>query len=236
MAKTIYFWTEDRQGKSGYQFWECFLGILYPQVILESKTNSSELVKAVAKINSEDTYIIALDHSFDNDQVIREVSTLRRVLKNKKNVYELDLICFEYILLSFPLLLDWIYAKEDEFREKRAELVAIREKLLMALEGQCDYREIPEIKAWMEKNRTYNIERTTAGLLYGLTRNTGFEVDKSNLGICWKMDCCDGRERADDDKCGLDGGRLTLAEKMRFLMEKGCLKAEFEKIGLEAAI
>lgn len=79
----IYFWTEDRKDKSGYQFWEKFLGTIYPQVVLESKTNSSELVKSVAKIDSDDTYIVSLDHSFDNDQSIREVNALRKVIQKR---------------------------------------------------------------------------------------------------------------------------------------------------------
>lgn len=54
----IYFWTEDRKDKSGYQFWEKFLGVIYPQVVLESKTNSSELVKSVAKIDSDNIYCV----------------------------------------------------------------------------------------------------------------------------------------------------------------------------------
>ena len=41
-----------------------------PEVIVESKTNNRELVKAVKGLNDkENRYIIALDNSFDNQQV-----------------------------------------------------------------------------------------------------------------------------------------------------------------------
>lgn len=232
----VYFWTEDRKDKSGYQFWEKFLGVIYPQVVLESKTNSSELVKSVAKIDSSDTYIVALDHSFDNDQSIREISTLREVIQKKNNVYELNLISFEFVLLSFPLLLDWIYAEKDEFREKRAYLITVREKLLEAVGKQKDYKEIPEIMDWLNKIDEYNIEQITAKLLYELTRNTGFVVDKSNLGVCWKVDCCDYEERKNDDECGLDNSRRSLVEKMHAIMNESLLKKEFKRIGLETVL
>lgn len=232
----IYFWTEDRKNKSGYQFWEKFLGVLYPEVVLESKTNSSELVNNVAKIDSQDTYIIALDHSFDNDQAIREVRTLRKIIEKKHNVYELNLISFEFILLSFPALLEWIYAEEDEFREKRASFIMIRERLLEAIDKKNDYKEVPEIVGWLNKIGEYNIEQIAAKLLFELTRNTGFAVDKSNLGMCWKVDCCDYEERETDDKCGLDNRRLSLSEKMQTIMKESILKEEFKRIGLEAAI
>ncbi|MDE7204559.1 MAG: hypothetical protein K2O91_22275 [Lachnospiraceae bacterium] len=232
----IFFWTEDRKDKSGYQFWEKFLGALYPQVVLESKTNSSELVKSVAKINSNDTYIVALDHSFDNDQSIREISALRKVIQKKNNVYELNLISFEFVLLSFPLLLDWIYAEEDEFREQRAVLVTVREKLLEAVHKQVDYKEVPEIAEWLNNINEYNIEQITAKLLYGLTRNTGFSVDKSNTGVCWKTDCCGYGERAADDKCGLDNRRPSLVEKMQAILRESFLEQEFKRMGLEAVL
>ena len=44
----------------------------------------------------------------------------------KKNVYLLDIICFEYILLEFTELIEWIYAPDDEFLRKRARTIAAR--------------------------------------------------------------------------------------------------------------
>lgn len=85
----------------------------------------------------------------------------------------------------------------------------------------------------MDKIGEYNIEQIVAKLLYELTRNTGFAVDKSNLGVCWKVDCCDYEEREADDMCGLDNSRLSLSEKMQTIMRESFLKAEFERMGLE---
>lgn len=46
MAKT-YLWIEDREEKASYQFWTTFMHEICPEVIVESKTNNRELVKAV---------------------------------------------------------------------------------------------------------------------------------------------------------------------------------------------
>lgn len=232
----IYFWTEDREGKSGYQFWKTFLDVLYPEIVLESKTNSSELVKSVAKINSDDTYIIALDHSFDNDQSIREVSTLRKALQKKRNVYELNIISFEFVLLSFPMLIEWIYAENDEFRNTRSRFISIREKLLEAIRKEKDYKDFPEILEWLHKIDEYNIEQITSKLLFELTRNTGFVVNKSKIGDCWKTDCCNFKDRVEDDKCGLDISRLLLSEKMLTIMNLTLLKDEFKNMGFEVKL
>ena len=49
MSSKIYLWIEDREGKAGYLFWDTFLKYLYPSIIVESKKNSSGLLKAVTK-------------------------------------------------------------------------------------------------------------------------------------------------------------------------------------------
>lgn len=59
-----------------------------------------------------------------------------------------------------------------------------------------------------------------------------YVVDKSNLGACWKVDCCDYEDRENDDKCGLDNSGLSLVEKMRAIMRESFLKKEFERLGL----
>jgi len=42
-----YLWLEDRKGKSSYIFWKTFMEQLCPEIVVESKKNNSELVKAV---------------------------------------------------------------------------------------------------------------------------------------------------------------------------------------------
>lgn len=119
MAVRTYFWIEDRVGKASYQFWVTFMNEICPEIIVESKTNNRELVKAVKGLaDKENRYIIALDNSFDNVQVYMEQKILKEAASKKENVFLLNLICFEYTLLEFDQLIDWIYAPEDEFRKK----------------------------------------------------------------------------------------------------------------------
>ena len=75
-----------------------------------------------------------LDNSLDNLQVVMEQKLLKQYSVRKKNVVLMDIICFEYILLEFENLLDWIYAPNDEFLSKRASAISAREKLITCID------------------------------------------------------------------------------------------------------
>ena len=47
MSAKTYLWIEDRIGKASYKFWTIFMDEICPEVIVESKMNNRELVKAV---------------------------------------------------------------------------------------------------------------------------------------------------------------------------------------------
>ena len=47
MSAKTYLWIEDRIGKASYKFWTTFMHEICPEVIVESKMNNRELVKAV---------------------------------------------------------------------------------------------------------------------------------------------------------------------------------------------
>ena len=71
MASKTYLWLEDRKGKASYTFWTVLMAELCPDVIVESKKNNSELVKAVRTLaDRENRYIIVFDNSFDNVQLL----------------------------------------------------------------------------------------------------------------------------------------------------------------------
>ena len=117
------------KGKASYKFWNCLFHQLCPDVVVESKKNNSELVKAVNKLDDTDNrYVIVFDNSFDNPQVAMEQKLLKQYADKKKNVVLIDIICFEYMLLEFKNLLSWIYAPDDEFLKKRAGVILAREK------------------------------------------------------------------------------------------------------------
>ncbi len=181
MTKQIHLWIEDKEGKSGFIFWKTFMRELFPEINVESKKNNSELVKAVKDITNADRYIIVMDNSFDNPEVYREQSRLNKYSAGK-DVVKINLICFEYLLLEFKGLFDWIYAKRDDFREKRKIIINARNTLISIItDGNMNYKQAEEIAQYDSNLEKRNIEQLAAKLLYDLTRNTGFEVTKGKL-------------------------------------------------------
>lgn len=238
MSSKTFLWIEDRIGKSSYVFWESLLQQLCPDVEVESKKNNSELVKAVKNLDDTDNrYVIMFDNSFDNLQVAMEQKLLKQYADKKENVTLMDIICFEYILLEFKNLIDWIYAPDDEFLKKRAGAVSAREKLINSIDNEImNYKDIKEIVEYDEHIDEHNIEQLAAKLLFDLTRNTGFEVSKGKIGDCWIKSCCEWDEREEDDICGLDYSRLSVYDKMKSIYEGTCLKEQFHAAGLEVAL
>ena len=233
-----YLWIEDRKNKSGYIFWQTILGQLCPEIVLESKQNNSELVKAVKDLeDTENRYIVVFDNSFDNLQVAMEQKMLRKYAGDKENVILMDIICFEYILLEFKELIEWIYAPDDEFLVKRKKAITAREKLVKTIQnGEINYKDIREIIEYNENVDNYNVEQLSAGILFDLTRNTGFEVSKGSVGECWIKSCCEWEERMPDDICGLDVSRLPVKEKMKRICKGTSLLKQFQNMGLEVAL
>lgn len=70
-----------------------------------------------------------------------------------------------------------------------------REKLVKTIQsGEVDYKDIREIIEYNENVDNYNVEQLSARILFDLTRNTGFEVSKGNIGECWIKSCCEWKE------------------------------------------
>ena len=238
MSAKTFLWIEDRKGKASYIFWQSLLKQICPGVEIESKKNNSELVKSVKNLEDTDNrYVIVFDNAFDNLQVIMEKKRLKQYAERKENVVLLDIICFEYILLEFENLMNWIYAPDDEFFVKRAKAVAARKKLVCSIAaGYMNYSAIKEIVEYDEHIDNHSIEQLVAKLLFDLTRNTGFEVSKGNIGACWIHSCCEWEDRKDDDICGLDDSRLSIYDKMKSIYEGTCLKEQFHAAGIEEVV
>ena len=95
MSDKIYLWLEDREEKSGFVFWKTMMQQLFPEVVVQSKKNNSELIKAVKALDDETgSYIIVLDNSFDNLQLVSERKRLQHyVLPKKKILFALNTCC-----------------------------------------------------------------------------------------------------------------------------------------------
>ena len=149
----------------------------------------------------------------------------------------MDIICFEYILLEFDKLIDWIYAADDEFLIKRINAIRARKLLVQSIQAEnFDYKMIQEIIEYDNYLDNHNIEQLSAKLLFDLTRNTGFEVSKGAIGECWINSCCNWKDKQDNDICGLDNIRLLIADKMRSICMGTSLKNKFSNVGMEMAL
>ena len=120
-----FLWCED--SKSGYQFWSALFRKLHPDVTVETKGGNTGLRKAAGKIAADgNVYYIVMDTAVDNPDVLREARRLKAVIDGKDNIRVIKLHSFEFALLSFELLEQWVFAEEDELKEKRQDLLQAR--------------------------------------------------------------------------------------------------------------
>ena len=226
---TTYIWCEDTA--SGYEFWCKFFEAIEPDAVVESKGNNSGLRRAVEKIdNSDNKYIIMVDHAIDNPDVLRELRRLYRLAEDKSNITIVKIFSFELILLSFSLLEQWVFAEKDALKDKRSNLLKNKDIFVKAVTQNGNAEDLVLLRKSIGYSDKYNTELIAAKMLYDITRNTGFETDKKHLGLCFYIDCCKWEERQSDDICGLDKNRLEMVTKMVLIMEHSILKKAFEGV------
>ncbi len=226
-----FLWCED--SKSGYQFWSALFRELHPDVTVETKGSNTGLRKAAGKIAADgNVYYIVMDTAVDNPDVLRETRRLKAVIDGKDNIHVIQVHSLEFALLSFDLLEQWMFAEADELKEKRQDLLQARAVFLQQNAPGADAAGLQVFKEAFAEYESKNSEQIAAKLLYEITRNTGFETDKSQVGDCFINTCCEWAERQSDDLCGLDSQRISAGEKARLLADRSALKAAFEGVGL----
>lgn len=226
-----YVWCEDTG--SGFDFWKAVFNTLYEDFIVETKKNNSELCRAVSKLRDEENrYYILMDNAVDNQEVLRETQRLHSVVKGKQNVSVIKIHSFEFVLLSFQRLYDWVFAEQDELKEKRKGLLELANKLVDIICNGGDIKKLSSAREALNYSDSLNTEQLSAKLLFDITRNTGFETTKGKLGDCFIVDCCDWEARGDDDICGLDQSRISGRSKIKEVFENSVLKDSFTKAGL----
>ncbi len=232
-----YVWCED--SSSGYLFWKKIFAVIHENFIVETKKNNSELRKAVTKIREDgNTYYIIIDSMYDNPDVLREVRAIKEQSAKKKNIFVLESYSFELILLSFKYLEKWIFSENDELKEKRSALLELKELFLdsvlfgISVEDQLLFFKKLEELHYISNDKKRNYEQLSSKLLLDITKNTGFETNKGKLGKCFYCDCCTWEERQEDDKCGLDGTRLSSIVKLKQLKEHTVISSIFQEVGL----
>ena len=225
-----YIWCEDTG--SGFEFWKTLFDTLFDGFVVESKRNNTELCKAVSKLNSDDRYYVLMDYAIDNPDVLRETQRLYSVVKGKNNVAVIKIHSFEFVLLSFQLLENWVFAEEDELKDKRKKLLELKSEFVDLICNGGEAERLSVLKETLGYSKKLNTEHLSAKILFEITRNTGFETTKGKLGECFINDCCDWKARGEDDICGLDRNRLASNEKVKMIFDYSVLKDSFAKAGL----
>lgn len=207
---------------------------LYQGYIVETKRNNTELCKAVSRIQPDEDgrYYILMDTAIDNPDVLRETQRLYRSIQDKSNVSVIRIHSFEFVLLSFTMLEEWIFDKDDNLKETRRSLLEFKTDFVNIICNGADAQKISVIKEAADYSEKLNTEQISAKLLFEITRNTGFETTKGKLGECFFISCCEWKDRDADDICGLDEHRLTTENKIKSIFEHSVLKDSFEKEGL----
>ena len=177
-------------------------------------------------------YYILMDAAADNPDVLRENQTLRKNSADKANVHLILIHSFEFVLLSFRLLDQWVFAAQDDLREKRQNLLLAGELFVKLILSDGTGEELSAFRELFPEAEKANSEQIASRLLFEITRNTGFETDKGKLGVCFTVDCCDWAERQTNDICGLDNNRISAGKKVELLVAHSVLKIAFERVGL----
>ena len=134
--------------------------------------------------------------------------------------------------MSFEFLDQWVFAESDELRDKRHIILEARNRFVKLITSGGNADELNKFKSLYDYQDKLNSEKLSAKLLFDITRNTGFETDKSHVGPYFISSCCEWTDRQEDDICGLDDRRLTLSEKMEQLIKHSVLETAFKEAGI----
>jgi len=212
-----YLWTEDTG--AGLHFWKLVNQLFFDdEFVVESKKGNQGLLDAVLDlgIKEDDKYYIAFDYVVDNQDISNKYRVLKSIEKSSEGkLIILDMICFEYLILTFDKLVEWTgIGKEDK--------VKIREEVLAAVENhRIDLSQIDDEKAlqYIAGFKRYSTERVMKSLVGEFTQNEKWSVKGSLMGECWYKNCCVS-EHLDSLRCGkpeIEDGD----EKMRmFILSK----------------
>lgn len=224
-------WCED--SGSGYAFWNTVFKIMYPEFIVETKNSNTRLNKAIRQISDDNNlYYVIVDTVLDNQDVLRELERLKRSIIGKNNIKVIKIHSFEFSLLSFEFLEKWVFAENDDLKEQRKDKLEAREKLVKLISDGGTADELSLFKSVYQYQSKMNTEKIVAKLLTEITRNTGFETNKKQVGFCFVNSCCEWDDRQENDLCGLDDKRLSVSEKIEQMVNHSILQAAFQEVGL----
>lgn len=125
-----YLWTEDTG--TGLHFWKLVNQFFFDDgLVVESKGSNQGILDVLSdlELENDDRYYIAFDYVVDNQDIRNKYRFLKSVAsKSDKHIVILDIICFEYLILSFDKLIEWTgTGKKDKIK--------IREEILKVIQN-----------------------------------------------------------------------------------------------------
>ena len=221
-----YLWTEDTG--AGLHFWKLINQIFFDnELAIESKGSNQGILNALSdlEIKKGDEYYIAFDYVVDNQDIRNKYRLLKSIAeKSEGKVVILDMICFEYLILTFDKLVPWTGTG-------KADKIKVRDDILSAIEDhRINLSKIDDEKTlqYLAGFKRYSTERVMKSLVGELTENEKWSVKGSLMGECWYKDCCIS-EHPDNLRCGepeVEDG----SEKMRMLIQSESVQKVLNQI------
>ena len=210
-----YLWTEDTG--AGLHFWKLVNQLFFDNaLVVQSKESNQGILYSLTSLNAkeEDEYYIAFDYVPDNQDIRNKYRQLKQLVeKSEAKVIILDMICFEYFILTFDKLVSWTgTGKKDKIEMREDILAAIEDHRidLSKIENQTTMQYLSGFKR-------YSTERVMKSLVGEFTQDEKWSVKGLLMGECWYKDCCVS-EHPDSLRCGkpeVEEG----SEKMRMLIQ-----------------
>lgn len=208
----LHIWHEDSANGATTQFWEficknsCF-PLLKNAEIAGSNSNDN-LVKKLAhyRFDVNDIYYIFLDRVPDNPDALQLYDRAKQIVSKYKNIVLSDLLCFEYLMLSFKYFSQWVKLKK---RNKGLDFAdKTRVEFIQCINNHDNWINYKQIKNYVIlKNNLANLNSeeqdnafayiTQEQIAYQLLCdmcNSGvldFRITKTCFGTCWTCNCCD---------------------------------------------
>ncbi len=221
-----YLWTED--AGAGLHFWKLVNQLFFDNaLIVQSMGSNQGILDAVSHLipYPEDIYYIAFDLVSDNQDIRNKYRLLRALADRHKNqIILLDIVCFEYLILSFKKLISWTGTR-------KADKIKMREEVLAAIENHSiNLSKIKDKKTlqYIEGFKRFSTERIMKSLTLELTENEKWSVGGLHMGECWYMDCCVSGHSS-NVRCGkpeLKDGN----ERMRLLIKSEAIQKVLKPI------
>ena len=200
----LYIWHEDKKNGATQQFWEFLKNSNVSTKLTNAKiqgfegnANLKNHIKNF-KFSNRDKYIIFMDFVLDNPVAIRYYKEVYSYVKNHNNVYLSNIMCFEYMMLTFKYLETWIKPLKNN-KEYRV-LIHLISEFIRCIDTNNNWISSADLRNYMMKRKkSSNIsdiqnissEKVAAALINEITYDhMHFRVNKDNLGECWKCNCC----------------------------------------------